>query len=177
MFVRRARRGRRTILSTIGLISIACHSTNDASSTIQRIALDTLFNGREHARQLVIWSSDSTGPALESILSQQHLEHARIDVERLQSTIPAITVDERTLTDLFRAYPDGWAEFFGRYPQSSGLVELSAVRFLSGGRAAEMFVGRSCGLHCQNAWHVVAKLDQAGSWKVAELQWIRVPQT
>ena len=165
------------MLSLIGIVSIACHSSDDATYDVQRIALDTLFNGREHAHQLVIWSGDRAGPALENLLSRQHLEHTRTDIRHLDPILPATAVDEQALTDLFREHADGWAEFFRRYPKSSGLVELSTVRFSSGRRVAEFLVGRSCGLHCQNAWHVVASRSQAGLWKVAELQWIRVPQT
>ena len=161
----------------IGIVSIACHASGDATDAIQRIALDTLFNGREHARELVIWSSDSPGPALENILSQQQLKHARIDIQQLKPTIPATVVDEQALTDLFREHPDGWAEFFRLHPRSSGLVELSTVRFSSGNRVAETIVGRSCGPHCQNAWQIVTKRDASGAWKVADVQWIRVPET
>ena len=163
------------ILSVVVLS--ACHASDDATYTIQRLALDTLFNGREHARELVIWSSDSAGPALENILSRQHLEHPRIDIQRLEPTIPAIAVDEQALTDLFREHPDGWAEFFRRYPQSSGLVELSPIRFSSGDRLAEVFVGRSCGEHCKNAWRISARREPVGAWKVTELRWITVPGT
>ena len=72
---------------------------------------------------------------------------------------------------------DAWVEFFRLFPLSSGLIELSPVRFSSGNRVAETFVGRTCGAHCQNAWRIVAKRDRSGAWKVAELQWIRVPRT
>ena len=176
MLVRRVSRFRASILSAIGLVLLGCHSTDDATYSVQRLALDTLFSGREHAQELVIWSSDSAGPALENILSQHRLDHARIDIKRLAPRIPAIVVDEQTLTDLFREHPDGWAEFFRLHPRSSGLVELSAVRFSSGNRVAESFVGRSCGEHCRNAWRVVAKRDASGTWKVIDLQWVRVPE-
>jgi hypothetical protein len=159
------------------LVASGCRASDDPASAIQRLALDTLFNGREHARQLVIWSSDSAGPVLETILAQQHLNYTRIDVKRLAPALPAIAVDEQALIDLFREHPDGWAEFFRRYPQSSGLVELAPVRFSSGNRVAEVFVGRSCGPHCQNAWRIVTRRDASGSWKISELQWIRVPET
>jgi hypothetical protein len=176
----RRQTNRRTILSFVTAIvmtAIACHPTDDTTYVVQRLALDTLFNGREHARQLVIWSSDSPGPALELILSQQALEHARIDIQRLEPTLPATAIDEQMLADLFREHPDGWAEFFRRYSQSSGLVELSPVRLSSGNRLAELFVGRSCGEHCRNAWRIVAKRTASGAWRVAELQWIGVPLT
>src|SRR5690242_17173140 len=113
---------RRTILSVataIVMAATACHSTDDTTYAVQRLALDALFNSREHARRLVIWSSDSAGPALELILSQQTLKHAPIDIQRLAPTLPATAVDERAVADLFREYPDGWAEFFRRYSQSS----------------------------------------------------------
>ena len=176
----RRQTSRRTILSSVTavvLAAIACHSADDTTYVVQRLALDTLFNGREHARQLVLWSSESPGPTLELILSQQALEHTSIDIQRLEPTLPATAVDEQTLADLFRDHPDGWAEFFRRYSQSSGLVELSPVRLSSGNSRAELFVGRSCGEHCRNAWRIVAKRTASGAWRVAELQWIGVPLT
>jgi hypothetical protein len=161
------------IVAMVAATTIACRPSDDASYTVQRIALDTLFNGREHARQLVIWSSDSAGPALEGILSQ-HPTQSRVNIEQLRPTLPAAAIDEQALTNLFREHPDGWEEFFTRYPRSSGLVELSPVHFTSR-NAAETYVGRSCGEHCRNAWRIVARRDASGTWKVAELQWIRVP--
>jgi hypothetical protein len=158
------------------MVPTACRLTDDASYAIQRIALDTLFNGREHSRELVVWSSDSVGPALEAILPQQHLQHTRLRVDRLNATIPATAIDERTIARLFREHPDGWEEFFRRHPRSSGLVELSPVRF-SSGESAEVFVGRSCGRHCQNAWRVVLRRDPVGAWRVTRLQWVAVPGT
>ena len=167
----------RRALNVLLLSLLACHSSNDPSYAIQRLALDTLFNGREHARELVIWSSDSAGPALEGILSKQGLKHSRIHVESLEPTIPATAIDETRLTDLFRDHPDAWAEFFRRHPHSSGLVELSPVRYSSGDSMAEVFVGRSCGEHCRNAWRVVARRDPGGAWTVVDLRWITVPGT
>jgi hypothetical protein len=78
---------------------------------------------------------------------------------------------------LFRENPDAWAEFFRQFPRSSGLVELSEVRFSSGNTVAETFVGRSCGTHCGNAWRILARRDAAGRWTVATVQWVRVPET
>jgi hypothetical protein len=177
MLVRRASQLWHSILSGIVITAIACHESDNAAYTVQRIALDTLFNGREHARELVIWSSDSAGPVLESILSEQHRKQTRIDIHRLDPTIPANAIDEPALTLLFRDHPDGWAEFFRLFPRSSGLVELSPVRFSSGDSVAEVFVGRSCGEHCRNAWRIVARRGPVGAWRVAELRWIAVPGT
>jgi len=158
-------------------IATACTAGGDATRTVQRLALDTLFNGREHARELVIWSSETAGPALEQILIDHGLEQHPVDVQKLASTIPANTIDEATLTRIFRDNPDAWAEFFRRYPRSSGLVELSPVRFSSGNTVAETYVGRSCGEHCRNAWRIVARRDETGTWTVTELRWLRVPGT
>ena len=172
------RRAFRAIILSSGITSIACNAPDDASYAIQRLALDTLFNGREHARALVIWSSDSAGPVLESFLSKQSLRHkGSIDLTRLNPTLPTVAIDEASITRIFREHPDAWAEFFRRYPRSSGLVEISTVRFSSGNRVADLLVGRTCGPHCQNAWQIVAKRDTSDTWKVAELHWIRVPET
>jgi hypothetical protein len=173
----RASRIRRLILSSIGIVLAACRASDDESYSIQRLALDTLFNGREHPRELVIWSGDSTGPALEATLLGATSSPTRIDIERLRPTVRATTIDEKALTELFRDHADAWAEFFQRYPQSAGLVELAPVRFSSGNRVADTYIGRSCGEHCRNAWHVTARRDSAGAWKVVDLRWLKVPGT
>ena len=165
----------RRMLLVIAASSIACHSPDAATYDIQRLALDTLFNGRERARELVIWSSDSAGPVLERIVSKRPVEQGRIDIRRLKSTIPATVIDEAAITRVFRDHPDAWAEFFRLFPGSPGLVELSPVHFSSGNRVAETYVGRSCGEHCRNAWRIIARRDPGGTWKVAELRWIPVP--
>ena len=145
-------------VAAVGLtLLIACQSPGDATFAVQCLALDTLFNGREHARELAIWSSDSAGPVLEQISRQKNLTHQRTDVRRLAPTLPATAIDEATIARMFREHADGWAEFFRRFPHSSGLVELSPPHFSSGNSVGEMYVGRSCGPHCQNAWRVVAR--------------------
>ena len=145
---------------------------------VQRLALDTLFNGREHATRLVLWASDAgDGPALEALgapLARPKVPRS-IDVSRLVPSLPARVVSEADLTTLFRRHPDAWAAFFREHPGAPGLVELSPVRLSPDGRVAETYVGRSCGEHCRNVWRVRVSRAADGNWRVDTLEWVRVP--
>ena len=147
------------------------------SYAVQRVALDSLFTGREHAQRLVVWATDAAdGPALEALgpLIPRTTMRRTIDVARLAPTLPARAMTEAAVAALFRTNPDGWAAFFREYPGSSGLVELSPVWLSPGGDSATTYVGRSCGEHCRNAWRVSAR--RAGSrWIIIGLEWLRVP--
>ena len=154
-------------------------AADDATSyAVQRLAVDSLFNGREHASRLVLWATDAgDGPvfeALDSLVPKPTTPRA-IDAARLGASVPARVMTEPALAELFRQNPDGWAAFFRANPAAAGLVELSAVRVSRDGRSATMYVGRSCGEHCRNAWVVTARRQASGPWTIAELRWLRVP--
>jgi hypothetical protein len=159
----------------------ANHVRREADATtsydVQRAALDSVFNGRERARRLVLWESDAAdGPALEplrSTLPRARKSHT-IDVARLAPSLPARTLTEAAVADLFRKNPDGWAAFFRENPGSPGLVELSPVWLSWDGDSATTHIGRSCGEHCRNAWRVFAR-RMGSRWTVTEIQWMRVP--
>ena len=144
---------------------------------VQRLALDSLFNGREHAQRLVLWATDVTnGPALEplgSVVTRSAAPRA-IDVTRLEPSLPARTLTEDAVADLFRRNADGWAAFYREYSGSAGLVELSPVWLAPDGITATTYVGRSCGEHCRNAWRILAR-RQDGRWGIEDLTWVRVP--
>lgn len=153
-----------------------------ARYAVWRLALDTLFNGREHARRLVLWASDrGDGPVLDALGAQVPREPAprAIDIVKLSASLPARVMRESELEALFRRYPDAWAAFYRENPGAAGLVELSPVRVLGDARAAEayeVYVGRSCGEHCRNAWRIVARRDAAGTWRVDSLAWVVVAE-
>ena len=144
---------------------------------VQRLALDSLFNGREHAQRLVLWATDVTnGPALEPLGSvvTRSATPRTIDVTRLAPSLPARTLTEDAVADLFRRNADGWAAFYREYSGSAGLVELSPVWLAPDGSTATTYVGRSCGEHCRNAWRILAR-RQDGRWRIEDLTWVRVP--
>lgn len=147
------------------------------SYDVQRAALDSLFNGREHAQRLVLWATDAAdGPVLEALGSTITRATAwhRIDIVRLSPSLPARVMTEAALTDLFRRNPDAWATFFRENPGAAGLVELSPVRLSADGIHATTQVGRACGEHCRNAWWVAARRAN-GRWRIEALRWVRVP--
>ncbi len=159
----------------------ANHVRREADETtsydVQRVALDSLFNGRERAQRLVLWESDAAnGPVLEALrstLPRVRQSHT-IDVARLAPSLPTRTLTEAAVADLFRKNPDGWAAFFREHPGSSGLVELSPVWLSGNGDSATTHIGRSCGEHCRNAWRVSAR-RMGSRWTVTDVQWVRVP--
>jgi hypothetical protein len=62
---------------------------------------------------------------------------------------------------------DGWLEYFRKYPESGGLIELSAVGFNMDKTVAVVYMGHSCGRLCGGGtFHVLEKSD--GKWKPIE---------
>ncbi|MFL5581148.1 MAG: hypothetical protein ACJ8AO_12300, partial [Gemmatimonadaceae bacterium] len=74
----------------------ATRQADDATTyAVQRLALDSLFNGREHAQRLVLWATDVIdGPALEPLGSAVMRSAAPrpIDITRLAPSLPARTL-------------------------------------------------------------------------------------
>jgi hypothetical protein len=150
----------------------------ELATAVYRLALDTLFDGRERARQLVIWPSDAgDGPTFEALPHLAETTGARrpIDADRFGASLPARVIGEPELERLFRENPDGWAAFYAAFPGAPGLVELLPVRVTHDGLRAETYVGRACGEHCRNAWRVSAARVPGGAWRVHRLEWIHVP--
>jgi hypothetical protein len=187
---RYARRAARVMATAALLVVTTARCATDAGTgnavrqaddtttvSVQRLALDSLFSGREHAQRLVLWATDAPdGPALEALGSAVRRPAAPrvIDVTRLAPSLPARTLTEDAVADLFRRNPDGWAAFYREHPGSSGLVELSPVWLAPDGTTATTYVGRSCGEHCRHAWRLRAR-RQDGRWRIGELTWVRVP--
>ena len=62
----------------------------------------------------------------------------------------------------------GWVEFYQRYPNSGGWIELSAVGFNHDRTVAVVYMGHHCGDLCGGGgFHVLEK--KAGRW--VELEW------
>jgi len=61
----------------------------------------------------------------------------------------------------------GWARYNREYPESGGLIELSAVGFNRDKTVAVVYMGHSCGMLCGGGtFHVLEKKD--GKWKPLE---------
>lgn len=61
----------------------------------------------------------------------------------------------------------GWDEYYRQYPESGGLIELSAVGFNVDKTVAVVYMGHSCGMLCGGGtFHVLEKVD--GKWKPFE---------
>ena len=61
-----------------------------------------------------------------------------------------------------------WDEYYRQYPESGGLIELSAVGFNIDKTIAVVYMGHSCGALCGGGtFHVLEKMD--GKWK--PFQW------
>lgn len=61
----------------------------------------------------------------------------------------------------------GWDEYYRQYPESGGLIELSAVGFNVDKTVAVVYMGHSCGDLCGGGtFHVLEKVD--GKWKPIE---------
>ncbi|HUQ80794.1 MAG TPA: hypothetical protein VM076_06645 [Gemmatimonadaceae bacterium] len=144
---------------------------------VQRLALDTLFNGAEHHERLVLWSTDAgDGPVL-AALGPAVVRPGNprvIDISKLTPSLPARVMTEGELGTLFRNNPDAWAAFFRENPGAAGLVEVSGVQLSADNERAVTYVGRSCGEHCRNVWRLVARRRPDGGWAVDTLRWIPV---
>jgi hypothetical protein len=83
-----------------------------------------------------------------------------------------VFLERREFQKLFARYEDGWKTFYDRYPNSAGFIDLSAVGFDYAGGEALLYVSRSCGRVCGDAWHVLLRKGPEG-WRVEmkELVW------
>lgn len=60
-----------------------------------------------------------------------------------------------------------WDEYYRQYPESGGVIEVSAVGFNPDKTIAVVYMGHSCGMLCGGGtFHVLEKID--GKWKPAE---------
>lgn len=58
-----------------------------------------------------------------------------------------------------------WTYFYERYPNSVGYINLSPVGFNSAGDEAFLFTSRTCGLLCEEGWHVLLR-KVPGGWRI-----------
>ena len=68
---------------------------------------------------------------------------------------------------------DPWKVFYEKYPDSTGLIRLSAVKFNPKKDRALVYIERSCGLHCASG-EDVELIKKGGRWRVHKRQLVWV---
>jgi len=82
--------------------------------------------------------------------------------------VPYKLVSTSWIQGLFAKNGGGWKEFYANYPNSGGLISMSAVGFNADKTIALVYMGHSCGGLCgSGGYHVLKKIN--GSW--AEIKW------
>jgi hypothetical protein len=83
--------------------------------------------------------------------------------------MPYLVVASSDMTASFRGVPnDPWAAFYKRYPDSGGVMIVSAVGFDVSRKRAMVYMAHSCGLLCGGGMHhLLEKAD--GAWREVKL--------
>jgi hypothetical protein len=93
--------------------------------------------------------------------------------EKLTVEIPYKIVSSEAIKSTFEK--NNWEEFYKRYPQSGGYIELSAIGFNEDKNVAVVYVAHSCGLLCGGGdYHVLQKKDGKWvplSWRGSSCSW------
>lgn len=77
---------------------------------------------------------------------------------------PYELVDTETIGTLINDY--NWNDFYKRYPDSGGVIRMSAVGFNRQKTLAIVYMGSTCGSQCGlRDFHLLKKID--GRWKLA----------
>jgi hypothetical protein len=140
-----------------------------------------------HAKQLVIRretkpyrmclrpdaeTQSKVGPAISDYVKQNEKEwqlQPRLSFEKPYQFLEA----DKFSTVLSQG---GWDKYYSKYPESGGLIELSAVGFNRDKTVAVVYMGHSCGMLCGGGtFHVLEKTDgrwKALEWKGAWCSWV-----
>jgi hypothetical protein len=88
---------------------------------------------------------------------------------RFDSPISYQLVSKSSVEDIFvKKGVAGWEDFYAKYPESGGVISMSAVGFNADKTIALVYMGHSCGGLCGGGtYHVLRKTD--GKW--AEIKW------
>jgi hypothetical protein len=73
-----------------------------------------------------------------------------------------LLVNEKELNEIFQN-PDGWSDFYRKYPRSQGLMALSRVGFNQESNQALVYVGNQAGLKA-GAGYYVSLAKENGTW-------------
>jgi hypothetical protein len=136
----------------------------------------------DHAKQLVIQQETTVFPNLgtgeaclpggddfpeswKEVLTdyKKQNETTRILARGFVIDKPYNLIPKQEFDDLFKKDGPGWAGFYSRYPDSGGIIHLSAVGFNKERTKAMLYIGHSCGWLCGGGGYVfVHKKD--GKW-------------
>jgi hypothetical protein len=138
-----------------------------------------------HAKQLVIQQETTVFPKLatdteclpggddfpeswKEVLADYRKQNERTRVLARGFVIekPYNSIPKQEFADLFKKDGPGWSGFYIRYPDSGGIIQLSAVGFNRERTKAVLYVGHSCGWLCGGGgYSFVQKKD--GKWVTA----------
>ncbi len=94
--------------------------------------------------------------------------HVRFVMPDRDLRVPYVVVPRKDIMAFFRKTGGNWPEFYRRYPDSGGYIEMSAVGFDRSKTRAMVYVAHSCGGLCGNgADHLLEKVD--GVWHDANV--------
>ena len=92
---------------------------------------------------------------------------------RIKAAVPYHLINADELTSVVQT---GWEEFYRRYPDSGGWMELSAVGFNVDKTVAVVYMGHHCGWLCGGGgFHVLEKKDGKWvplDWKGGRCTWV-----
>jgi len=75
-----------------------------------------------------------------------------------------VVLNDRT-ADIFSAGVEGWDDFYQRYPESRGLLEVTSPAFSPDREHALVYMSHSCGGLCGTGWLVHLKRSASG-WRI-----------
>lgn len=106
--------------------------------------------------------NDSFPPDLVAKLVEQSRQ------PRSSATLPLgnrTLITRAQLTEIFRKGPDGWSDFYSRYPDARGSLRLSPVVWSSTGNTALLYFEWSCGGLCGGAALLLVERTW-GKWRI-----------
>jgi hypothetical protein len=165
--------------------------TNDLA--VYRAVLDSMFVSSADSRLTQLVLRDSTGAvrqenlfehlvrefaqlpgadtaAVRSLAMRSRERHSLKELTRLALRVPITFADQQILNSFPREDPEKfWAQFYEKYPGSSGVIELSAIGYSPAQDLAIVRVDQGCGMLCGNGY-IVAIRRVGGVWRIAAVQ-------
>lgn len=166
------------------LASLEESETQEVYSAVVR----DMFDGRNTNAQVVIAPETLTvyvcGEGVRTHMDGADDETLR-DYDRKRdrrkriSTLPRIAatqffLERAEFEETFHNSASGnWANFYERYPNSPGYINLSPVGFNSEGDEAFLYTSRTCGFLCAEGWNVLL-WKGPGGWRIIrkDLLWV-----
>lgn len=166
---------------------LATHEGGDEQKVYETV-LRELYGGDEEERLLVIRSTTVVYPFTEGHarglegVAREALEDylVKCNIPKRLPPLPGLRAqlvfpDWDVYGSAFRRgrRVDGWADFHGRFPNSAGYVELSAIGFNRAGNLAFLYAGKSCGTLCGDGRFILLEKTLRG-WEIAGMHslWI-----